>query len=84
MSATSVETILSRAMSNAKFADQLFTNPDQALAGFDLTGEEVEKFKGMSRADFDSILASPEERKSFTNAMNAKHDAMRSVISNIR
>jgi hypothetical protein len=67
MSAKSVETILSRAMSDGTFADQLFTNPDQALAGFELTTEEATTFKGMARADFDTLLqASPEDRRSFS------------------
>ena len=64
MSATSVETILSRAMSDSAFADQLFAKPDQALAGFELTSEEAATFKGLSRAEFSSLISLPEERKS--------------------
>jgi hypothetical protein len=67
MSAQTVETILSRAMSDGSFADQLFTNPDQALAGFELTAEEVVSLKGISRADIETYsTASPEERRSFS------------------
>jgi hypothetical protein len=67
MSAQIVETILSRAMSDAKFANSLFANPDQALVGFELTSEEVANFKSLSRAEFDAMTAaSPEERKSFS------------------
>jgi hypothetical protein len=66
MSTEAVESVLSRAMSDAAFADTLFANAEKALSGFDLTGEEVEKFKGLSRADFDTLMASPEERKSFS------------------
>jgi hypothetical protein len=66
MSTEAVESVLSRAMSDAAFADQLFANPDQALAGFELTAKELTVFKGMARADFDKLVqASPEERKSF-------------------
>jgi hypothetical protein len=65
MSKEAVESVLSRAMSDPLFADALFADSEQALTGFDLTGEEVEKFKGMSRADFDTLMAAPEERKSF-------------------
>jgi acetyl-CoA acetyltransferase len=66
MSAKSVESILSRAMSDANFAELLLSNPDQALAGYDLIAEETAKFRGMSRADFAKwAAASPEERKSF-------------------
>jgi hypothetical protein len=66
MSTEAVESVLSRGMSDTAFADTLFANVEKALAGIDLTAEEVEKFKSISRADFDSILASPEGRKSFT------------------
>jgi hypothetical protein len=60
MSTEAVDSVLSRAMSDPLFADVLFTDAEKALAGFDLTGEEVEKFKGISRADFDTLMAAPE------------------------
>ena len=63
MSAQSVESILSKAMSDSAFADALFANPENALAGFDLTAEEKAKFKGLTRAHFDAMT--PEERQSF-------------------
>ena len=67
MSAKGIEAVLDQAMSDSGFADQLFANPDQALAGFELTTEEATTFKGMARADFDKLVqASPEERKSFS------------------
>ena len=66
MSPEAVESILSRAMGDAAFADLLFRDPDEALAGFDLTPDEAAKFKSMSRADFDQWShLSAEERKSF-------------------
>jgi hypothetical protein len=66
MSIKGIESVLSRAMSDAAFADLLFSNLGQALSGFDLTAEEIAKFKKMSRAEFDKwVKASPEERKSF-------------------
>jgi len=63
MTTKSIESVLSRAMSDSAFAEQLFANPDQALASFDLTSEEITKFKGMSRAEFETIVS--EDRKSF-------------------
>jgi hypothetical protein len=59
MSANTVETILSRPISDAAFAEQLFTDPDQALAGYDLTAEENASLKHLSRADFDKARQSP-------------------------
>jgi len=68
MSTKGIEEVLSRAMSDAAFADVLFADAEKALAGFDLTAEEATKFKGMSRADFEIFAkASPEERKSMTS-----------------
>jgi len=65
MSAKGIEAVLTRAMSDPAFADALFADVEKALAGFDLTGQELELFKGMSRADFEAYAkASPEERKS--------------------
>jgi hypothetical protein len=80
MSAQTVETILSRAMSDAKFADSLFASPDQALTGYDLSAEEAVTLKGMTRADLDSVAASsPEERKSFALTLNHNQ-----TVQNIR
>lgn len=65
MSAETVDTILAKAMNDATFAEALFTNPDEALTGYDLTEEEKQTLKNMSREDFDKYaMAAPEERKS--------------------
>ncbi|MCK6568855.1 MAG: Os1348 family NHLP clan protein [Anaerolineales bacterium] len=53
MSQQTVESVLTRAMSDAAFADSLFANPEKALTGFDLTAEEIASLKGMSRAEFE-------------------------------
>ena len=62
MSQQTIESILTRAMSDATFAEALFANPDSALTGFDLTAEEVASLRSMSRAEFEN--ASPEQRLS--------------------
>jgi hypothetical protein len=65
MSAETVDTVLAKAMSDAAFAEALFAKPDEALAGYDLTEEERQSLKNMSREDFDKYaMAAPEERKS--------------------
>jgi hypothetical protein len=77
MSAESVETILSRAMSDAKFAESLFANPEPTLAGYDLTTEEAAAFKSIDRADVEAFeKASPEERKSFGWGANHNETAL--------
>jgi hypothetical protein len=66
MSSKGIEAVLSRAMSDPKFADVLFTDAEKALVDFDLTAGEVLAFKSMARVDFDKLMqAPPEERKSF-------------------
>jgi len=63
MSAQTVESILSRAMSDPAFADLLFTDAAKALEGAELTAEEASSLNGLSRAQFQTM--SPEDRKSF-------------------
>ena len=70
---STIETILSRAMSDPAFAEQLFADADQALAGYDLTAEEIAKLKGMSRGDLNAMTAlAPEERKSMVRKAGEK------------
>jgi len=59
----SAETILSRMMSDAKFAEAVFTDAGKALAEYNLSAEDLAKFKGLDRAQFEAMT--PEERKSF-------------------
>lgn len=65
----STETILSRMMNEPTFAEAVFADAAKALAEYNLSAEEVAKFKGISRSDFETFIsASPEERKSMTVA----------------
>jgi hypothetical protein len=65
MSMKGIESVLSRAMSDSAFADALFADAEKALAGFDLTPEEITKLQKISHTEFDKwAKASPEERKS--------------------
>jgi hypothetical protein len=59
---STIETILSRAMNDAEFAELLFTDPDKAVAEYDLSAEEYAKLKSLSRTAFDSSAI--EQRKS--------------------
>jgi hypothetical protein len=66
MSANAVESVLTRMMSDTSFAEQMFTQPESALNGFDLTAEEISALKSMPREEFHRIAsATPEERRSF-------------------
>ena len=71
----SIEAVLLRAMSDRPFADELFANVEKALADYDLTAEEIAKFKGLFSMDFDAITAAaPEERSSFANIVRTRID----------
>ena len=59
----STETILTRMMSDSAFADAVFTDTEKALAEYNLSAEDLAKFKELTRAHFQAM--STEERKSF-------------------
>jgi hypothetical protein len=61
MSHKAVEAIISRAVVDTQFREQLFSAPDKALAGHELTEEEKKALREMSREKFDSSLGQLEE-----------------------
>ena len=63
MSSKTFETVLTLAMGDPSFANEIFASPEQALDGFDLTAEELNKFKEMTRVEFEASAL--ENRKSF-------------------
>ena len=65
---STLETILSRMMNEPAFAEAVFVDAEKTLAEYDLSADEIAKFKGLSRADFEDLAsASPEDRKSFVS-----------------
>jgi hypothetical protein len=70
MSIKDVEVVLSRAMSDTAYADLLFSDVEKAVAGFELTAEEISNLRALTRAEFDKLNSSPEERKSFMRILN--------------
>jgi hypothetical protein len=64
-----LEMILTRAMSDKKFADLLFSDLEKALADYKLAQEDLDRLKGMTRLEFDQYAAaSPDDRKSYSGA----------------
>ena len=62
-----IQAILARAMSDRAFADALFADTDQALAGYALTADEIIKLKRLFSLQADGhTSAAPEKCKSFT------------------
>ena len=68
---STIETILSRMMNEPVFAESVFADAETALTEYELSAHEIAKFKGISRADFETLTSSaPEERKSLATASN--------------
>ena len=59
---STIETILTRAMSEADFAEQLLTTPHVALAAYKLTTQKTAFFEKLAIAEFTALA--PENRKS--------------------
>jgi len=59
---STIEIILTRAMNEPTFADALFSNPEEALAEYNLSVDEIAKFKGLTRTQFEAM--STEDRQS--------------------
>jgi len=68
---SALETILARMMSDAAFADGVFADAEKALTEYNLSAEDLAKFKGMSRARFEAMTA--EDRKSFGILVDERH-----------
>lgn len=60
---STIETILERMMNDPAFADAVFADAEKALTDYNLSVEDLTKFRNLSRAQFDTM--STEERKSF-------------------
>ena len=64
MSQKDVEQILGKMLLDVEFRKQLTSNPNQVLAGYELTDDEREGFKNMDLDDFHQTLTSLDERVS--------------------
>lgn len=62
MSKESISEILAKAITNQEYRDVLFAKPDVALAGYNLTEEEVNALKKIDRETFDSAAAELKDR----------------------
>lgn len=63
-----IQTILARAVSDRAFADELFANTDQALAGYTLAADEIIKLKRLFSRQADGHTSTPPDNcKSLTN-----------------
>jgi hypothetical protein len=70
---STLETILSRMMSEPAFAEAVFADSEKALVDYKLSAGEIIKFKGTSRTDFETLTSqAPEERKSLAKGFDSQ------------
>lgn len=62
MSEESVLSVIRTALVNKEFRDQLFSDPDAALSGYDLSEEERKSLSSMQEEAFESFTSELEER----------------------
>jgi hypothetical protein len=78
MSLGVVQKILGRMVAEREFRILVFTDPDKALAGYDLTEDEIKTLKGLSREKFDAAAANLGERVSMS-AMTSVEDVGQTI-----
>jgi len=79
MSLGVVQKILGRKVAEREFRILVFTDPDKALAGYDLTEEEIKTLKGLSRDKFDAAAANLDERVSMSAMASSLDDVQQTV-----
>jgi hypothetical protein len=78
MTIENVQTIIGRAMVEPEYRELLFSDPDKALEGYDLTQEETQALKSMQNDKVELVGNELEERISrmglLLNNINFKYD----------
>jgi hypothetical protein len=62
MSKEAVQAVIAKAVSDDKFREALFANPDKALQGHDLTEDEIAGLKKIDAETMESMAGSLDER----------------------
>jgi hypothetical protein len=78
MTIENVQTIIGRAMVEPEYRELLFSDPDKALDGYDLTQEEIQALKSLENDKVELVGNELEERVSrmglLLNDINFKYD----------
>jgi hypothetical protein len=62
MSREAVEAIIGKAVVDSRFREALFADPEEALAGYELTEEEVVALKAIGAEEIESFAGALDER----------------------
>ena len=72
MSDAAIRKVIGQAIGDLQYRDLLFSNPDKAIEGLDLSAEEVTFVKNFKRDKFDEATSEIEERISRAGALHLK------------
>ena len=81
MSEEVVQFIIGRAVTDPEFRELLFTNPDEALEGYELSEEEAESLKQIDKDKLEAGLGEMEDRISRAGFSPADFAAVGSFLS---
>lgn len=62
MSKEAVQAVIGKAVTDGKFREELFANPDQALSGYELTEAEIAALKNVDAETLESFAGTLDER----------------------
>lgn len=62
MSKEAVQAVIGKAVTDSKFREELFANPDQALSGYELTEAEMGALKRVDAETLESFAGTLDER----------------------
>jgi hypothetical protein len=62
MSKQAVQEVIGKAVTDSEFREALFANPDEALAGYQLTEDEIVALKSVDAETMESFAGSLDER----------------------
>jgi len=80
MSVEHVQRIVGRAVTEPEYRALLFSDPATAVAGYELTGEEILALKGLVPESFDALASELEERISRSTYVASKDAAKMTVL----
>jgi hypothetical protein len=82
MSQEVVAKVIARALGDVEFRSQLFSDPDEALSGYDLTEEQRASLNALEEETFDAFASEVEDRVS--RAMIVIPGSIRMEISDVK
>ena len=84
MSKEALEAVIGKAVLDSEFREALFADPDKALEGFELVGEEVAALKSIDTETMESFAGSLDERISKSWIAGAGFASRGSIITERR